>query len=109
MKTYVSLSLYGQKAVDWAYAIQNGKCYAHILGENGRKIAQMEVVIDQPGTYNGLEQKWVDVTILDKNPQTVVRKLAEIGFAGCWALIALEQECGGFIDMISDPVFMKIE
>lgn len=108
MKDYIVVSLYGQKAVNRAYAIQNGKCYTDISGENGRKITQLEATVNEPGTYNGLVQKWVDVTIVDGDLETTLSKLAEIGFSGTWALVELQRENGCFLETISDPVFLQI-
>lgn len=63
MENAIVISINGQKAVDVARAFCAGCCtrgiYAH-----GKRIAQLEVVVDQDGTYNGNPNKWVDVTVI---------------------------------------------
>ena len=94
MKTeyYVVLSIYGREAVKRGYEFQNGYCYRGIY-DHGKRIAQLEVVVDEPGQYNGYELAWVDVMVEPKNIQKTLKQLSRIGFAGCYASITdwLEQ------------------
>lgn len=78
-----NIAINGQKAVDAAHAFVKNACYRGIY-DHGEKIAQVEIVIDEPGTYNGNSNKWVDVTILkQKHIESVIKQLSRIGFKGC--------------------------
>ena len=81
MQKYFVIALNGQKAVDAAKKILQNRCYCSIC--NG--LAQIEIVIDEPGTYNGRVNKWVDCSyILNlENVQSVLEWLADSGFGGC--------------------------
>lgn len=89
--TYVVISINGQKAVDAGYKFQRNACYRGIYN-HGKRIAQLEVVIDEPGEYNGLASKWVAVTTDFKSAETTINQLRKIGFAGCPALIEYEND-----------------
>lgn len=104
MRNNIIISLYGQQAVTTAYRLQKNKCYTSIM-KNNTKIAQLEVVIDEPGLYNGLSQKWVDITICNSDFYTVANVLSNIGFKNCWAMVYLESECG---ERITDEMFFKV-
>ena len=78
------IAINGQKAVDAGNAFCGKFCYRGIY-DHGKRIAQLEVVIDDDGTYNGMPNKWVDVTVLDAADMwKVVKQLHRLGFAGCW-------------------------
>ena len=79
-KTTYCLSFNGQNAVDIGYKFQNGSCYRPIYN-HGKMIAQLEVVIDEEGTYNGFPCKWVEVSYINqKDINAVISQLAKIGF-----------------------------
>lgn len=85
-----NIAINGQKAVDVARAFVGSGCYRGIYN-HGKKIAQVEVVIDDTGTYNGNPNKWVDVTVLEqKQIETVVKQLFRLGFAGCPCIVQEE-------------------
>lgn len=76
-----NIAINGQKAVDAARAFIGTACYRGIYN-HGKRIAQVEIVIDEPGTYKGNSNKWVDVTILNqKNIEMVVNQLAMLSRA----------------------------
>lgn len=105
MKTAnIVLSIYGQHAVDIAYNFQGNYCYRGIFN-HGKKIAQLEVVLDEPGKYNGFDQKWVDVTILGNNLEATLKQLRRLGFSGSWVLCYTEDTYG---NKLSDEVFFEI-
>lgn len=92
MNNYFVISINGQRAVSAAYALCNGKCYTHTPGH----IAQIEVVIDEPGTYNGIPQKWVDASYI-KSGKDVIRTLDALkvmGFGGCPCVVQHCTLCG---------------
>ena len=103
-KSQIVLSIYGQNAVNMGYKFQNGYCYRGIFN-HGKKIAQLEVVLDEPGTYNGFSIKWVDATILNNQLEATLVQLKKIGFSGCWAEVVIETENG---NRISDGAFIRI-
>ena len=77
------LSIQGQRAVDAGYKFQQNYCYRGIY-DHGERIAQLEVVLDSDLIYNGLESKWVDVTLYDwKYADRVLKQLERLGFKGC--------------------------
>ena len=84
----------GQKAVDAGYKFQGNYCYRGIYN-HGKRIAQLEVVVDEPGEYNGYPQKWVHVTTTSENANETLKQLAKIGFADCWANILYETPING--------------
>jgi hypothetical protein len=89
-----NIAINGQRAVDAAYAFIRTRCYRGIYN-HGEKIAQVEVVIDDPGTYNGNPNKWVDVTVLEqKQIETVVKQLSRLGFMGCPCIVQEESLIG---------------
>lgn len=95
-----NIAINGQRAVDAAYAFVGSGCYRGIYN-HGKRIAQMEVVIDEPGTYRGNSNKWVDVTIFEqKQIETVVKQLGRLGFNGCPCLVQLETVTGCMINSI---------
>lgn len=100
----IILSIYGHHAVDIAKKFQDNYCYRGIYN-HGKRIAQLEIVIDEPGYYAGLENKWIDVTILGNNFDATLKQLRRLGFANCWTLCY-----AGDIDgkKLSDEVFFKI-
>ena len=88
MKKEYIISLCGQEAVDIAYNLCEGKCYWRLP-----TYGQMEVVIDEPGYYNGLPMKWVSIYGIPngKCVEVVLRNLSMVGFAGMYALIGVEE------------------
>ena len=105
MKTAnIVLSIYGQEAVDIGYKFQGSYCFRGIYN-HGKRIAQLEVVIDEPGYYNGLQKKWVDVTVLENNLETTLKQLRRLGFSGSWVLCYTEDADG---NKLSDTVFFEI-
>lgn len=92
-----NIAINGQKAVDAAYAFIGSSCYRGIYN-HGKRIGQMEVVIDEDGYYNGNPNKWVDVTVLEqKQIETVINQLSRIGFKGCPCIIQEENLHGCMI------------
>ena len=103
-KTHIVLSLYGQKAVNIGHDFQGGYCYRGIFN-HGKKIAQLEVVVDEPGEYNGFAMKWVDVTLLNNQLDQTLAQLKKIGFSGCWTYVGIQDEnC----DLSENGVFIQI-
>lgn len=85
-----NISINGQKAVNAAYKFIGRACYRGIYN-HGKRIGQMEVVIDEDGCYNGYPNKWVDVTVPEqKQIETVINQLSRIGFKGCPCIIQEE-------------------
>lgn len=93
--TYYTISINGQKAVDVGYRITAGRCYKRL--ENG--IAQLEVVVDDPGTYNGNPNKWVDVSYIKtgSDVEKVINILAKLGFSGCPCLVTKDTASGCYV------------
>lgn len=104
MANVVIIEVYGQKAVDIGYAIQGNHCYRGLYN-HGKRIAQLEVTIDDDGLYNGFEQKWVSVTIIGNNAENVVQLLGKIGFAGCWAMSRWDIENGYAMETVDGGWF----
>ena len=100
----IILSIYGHNAVNIAKKFQGDYCYRGIYN-HGKRIAQLEIVIDEPGYYAGLENKWIDVTILGNNFESTLKQLRRLGFAGCWVLCYAE---GMNSNKLSDEVFFEI-
>lgn len=95
-----NIAINGQKAVDVARAFIGPVCYRGIYN-HGKRIAQVEVVVDEPGTYKGNPNKWVDVTILNqKNIEIVVNQLSRIGFKGCPCVVQTETVTGCLINSV---------
>lgn len=89
-----NIAINGQKAVDAARAFIGNGCYRGIYN-HGKKIAQVEVVIDDDGSFNGNPNKWVDVTVLEqKHIETVVKQLFRLGFNNCPCIIQIENASG---------------
>ena len=84
--SFFTISINGQKAVNAGYAFCAGYCYKQLVGG----IAQLEVVVDDDGMYNGNPNKWVDVSYIKtgSNVETVLNMLKEIGFDGCPCIIS---------------------
>jgi len=89
MERYYVIAINGQTAVDAGYTFCNGYCYRQ-LTVDGKFIAQIEVVVDEPGTYNGNPNKWVDAAYIKtgKDVEKALSALASIGFSGCPCLIS---------------------
>lgn len=95
-----NIAINGQKAVDAARAFIKNACYRGLYN-HGKRIAQVEIVIDEPGTYKGNPNKWVDVTILNqKNIENVVNQLSRIGFNGCPCVVQAETVTGCLINSV---------
>ena len=91
--TYAIL-INGQNAVDAGRAFCGSYCCRGIYN-HGKRLAQLEVTVDDAGEYNGSPNKWVDVTITDRrNVEHVINQLARLGFSGCPCIIAVEEENG---------------
>ena len=89
-----NIAINGQKAVDAARSFIGNACCKGIYN-HGKRIAQVEVVIDDDGHFNGSPNKWVDVTVLEqKHIETVVNQLSRIGFKKCPCIIQLENVSG---------------
>ena len=100
----IVLSIYGQEAVTIGYNFQGNYCFRGIYN-HGKRIAQLEVVVDEPGYYNGLQKKWVDVTILGNNLEATLKQLRRLGFYGSWTSCYTEDaDC----NKLSDIVFFEI-
>lgn len=64
MKSFYTIMINGQKAVDVGYRFCGNSCYRKIRTHN-KVLAQLEVVIDEPGDYNGNPLKWVSVSYIE--------------------------------------------
>ena len=92
MNKWYTISINGQTAVNAGYAFQKDSCYRGIYN-HGERIAQLEVVLDEPTIYNGLPVKWVDVSHIEgKNVSKVWEQLKRLGFSACWAILIEETE-----------------
>ena len=94
MKHY-TIMINGQAAVDAARRFCGGYCYRSII-EHRKVLAQVEVVIDEPGDYNGIPQKWVSVSyiITGRDVEKTLDQLARLGFRGCPCEVTLDVEAG---------------
>lgn len=93
-----NIAINGQKAVEAARAFIGTDCYRGIYN-HGKRIAQLEIVIDEPGTYKGNTNKWVDVTILkQKHIESVIKQLSRLGFKGCPCVMQAEIVTGCLIN-----------
>ena len=91
-----NIAINGQKAVDAARSFMGDACYRGIYN-HGKRIAQVEVVVDDGGEYRGSPNKWVDVTVLEqKHIETVVKQLSRLGFSNCPCIIQVENVSGGY-------------
>ena len=89
-----NIAINGQKAVDAARSFIGNACCKGIYN-HGKRIAQVEVVLDDDGSYNGSPNKWVDVTVFEqKQIETVVKQLARLGFNDCPCIIQIENVTG---------------
>ena len=89
-----NIAINGQKAVDATRSFIGNACCKGIYN-HGKRIAQVEVVIDDDGYFNGSPNKWVDVTVLEqKHIETVLKQLARIGFNNCPCIIQIENVSG---------------
>lgn len=87
---YFTICINGQKAVDAGYKLCAGKCYTKLCG------AQIEVTIDCSDNYNGIPQKWVSASFIDRASDIprVLDALRENGFDGCKCIISYCVLCG---------------
>lgn len=93
-----NIAVNGQKAVDAARAFIGPVCYRGIYN-HGKRLAQVEIVVDEPGTYKGLPNKWVDVTVLNQRDiEGVVSQLSRLGFSGCPCMIQGENVMGCLVN-----------
>lgn len=93
-----NIAVNGQKAVDAARAFIGPACYRGIYN-HGKRLAQVEIVVDEPGTYKGLPNKWVDVTVLNQcDIEGVVSQLSRLGFSGCPCMIQAENVLGCLVN-----------
>lgn len=89
-----NIAINGQKAVNAARSFIGSACFRGIYN-HGKRIAQVEVVIDDAGYYNGIPNKWVDVVIFEqKQIETVINQLSRIGFKNCPCIIQVENVSG---------------
>lgn len=96
MEKAIVISINGQKAVDVARAFCAGSCTRGIYS-HGKRIAAVEIVIDQDGTYNGSPNKWVDITVtVPGKEEATINQLARLGFSGCPCIISAETYTGCF-------------
>ena len=83
-----------QKAVDAARAFIGPRCYRQ-LEIGGVFAAQIEIVIDEAGEYNGYSNKWVAVSFIPAAlVPAVFTWLENNGFSGCLATFETEAEDG---------------
>ena len=89
-----NIAINGQKAVNSARSFIGDACCKGIYN-HGKRIAQVEVVIDDDGYFNGSPNKWVAVTVLEqKHIKTVLKQLSRLGFDNCPCIIQLENVSG---------------
>lgn len=89
-----NIAVNGQKAVEAARAFIGSACCRGIYN-HGKRLAQVEIVVDEPGMYKGLPNKWVDVTVLkQRDIEAVVIQLSRLGFSGCPCMIQAENVMG---------------
>lgn len=94
------ISIQGQRAVDAGYKFQKNYCYRGIY-DHGERIAQLEVVLDSDMIYNGLVQKWVDVTLYKwEYADRVLKQLERLGFKGCLCMCYDELSAEGQNDAV---------
>ena len=78
---------------------------SYVVLSNAKKLRTIELGSDEPGYYNGLQKKWVDVTILGNNLEATLKQLRRLGFSGSWVLCYTEDADG---NKLSDEVFFEI-
>ena len=94
------ISIQGQRAVDAGYKFQQNYCYRGIY-DHGKRIAQLEVVLDSDIVKYGLVQKWVDVTLYDwRYADRVLKQLKRLGFKGCLCMCYDELSDAGQNDAV---------
>lgn len=92
-----NIAVNGQKAVNAARAFIGPACYRGIYN-HGKRLANVELVVDETGAYKGLPNKWVDVTVLNRRDiETVVNQLSRLGFSGCPCMVQYETVTGCLI------------
>ena len=102
-----NIAINGQKAVNAAYAFVGNSCYRGIYN-HGKRIGQVEVVIDDDGYYNGSPNKWVDVTVQKQDHiELVLKQLTRIGFSECPCIIQ-EENLHGCVATTTDLCCMII-
>ena len=86
------ISVNGERAVKLGYEFTAGKCYRAVM-INNRFSGQLEVVIDNEGTYNGRPNKWISISYIPVNMVVqVIAWLEDNGFSHCFATIQEEDE-----------------
>lgn len=81
------ISIQGQRAVDAGYKFQQNYCYRGIY-DHGKRIAQLEVVLDSDIVCKGLTSKWVDVILYKwEYADRVLKQLERLGFKGCLCMV----------------------
>ena len=94
------ISIQGQRAVDAGNKFVGGYCYRGIY-DHGERIAQLEVVLDSDIVYNGLVQKWIDVTLYKwEYADRVLKQLERLGFKGCLCMCYDELNDAGQNDAV---------
>ena len=93
LKKFFTVLINGQKAVDAGYSFNNGGCCADITN-SGKRLGQLEVVVDEEGDEEGVLNKWVSVAYIQKGEdvETVLNILKKQGFDGCPCVICKEIE-----------------
>jgi len=82
-----TISVNGHAAITKAREYIGNHCYTQIK-INNTFAAQIEIVIDEQGTYNGMPNKWVDFSFIpSKLVLSVLQWLSDNGFGGFTAII----------------------
>lgn len=98
MEKQMCVMINGARAVELAHRFIGDFCYRGVY-EHEKRLAQMEVVIDEEGDYKGKPNKWVSVIIINLNDvERTINQLCRLGFEGCLAYIAEETITGCFIE-----------
>ena len=98
------ISIQWQRPVDAGYKFQQNYCYRGIY-DHGKRIAQLEVLLDSDRVHCGLVQKWVDVTLYDwRYAYRVLKQLKRLGFEGCLCMCYDELNDAGQ----NDAVFFRL-
>lgn len=87
-RMWYEIMIHGQEAVDAGYAFCKNSCTRGVY-KAGKRIAQMEVVLDDEDYFHGLKNKWVYVGYI-KNTKDLAKTLsclARMGFEGCLATV----------------------
>ena len=95
-KTYV-ISVNGQQSIDAARQIIGNRCYSPVKSDELEYkdvyIGQLEIVLDDSSLYNGMIQKWVDLSFIpSENIIPAMIWLKNHGFSGCYASIMQEDD-----------------